>query len=56
MDILPIPPALTGAVRVRFFAKPTIPSTNSSCAQQALGAGGGESPGMLGASIGDWAH
>ena len=47
MDVLPIPPVPTRAMGVRFSTRPTIFSTNSLRPKNALGDGGGDSPGGM---------
>ena len=47
MDVLPIPPVPMRASGVRFSARPTIFSINSSRPKMALGGGGGDSPSVL---------
>jgi len=44
MDVLPIPPAPMSATGVRFSARPTIFSINSSRPKKTLGGEGGNSP------------
>ena len=51
MDVFPIPPGPIRATGVRFLARPTIFSIKSLRPKQALGAGGGDSPGTLDASV-----
>ena len=51
MDVFPIPPAPIRAIGVRFSTSPTIVSINSSRPKQALGGGGGDSPGLLDESV-----
>ena len=51
MEVFPIPPAPMRAVGVRFSARPTIPSIMSPRPKQTLGAGGGDSPSMLGTNV-----
>ena len=51
MDVFPIPPTPMRAMGVRFSARLTTFPINSSRPKQALGAGGGDSPGVLDANI-----
>jgi hypothetical protein len=56
MDVFPIPPAPMRAIGVKFSARPTIFSINLLRPKQTLGAGGGDSPGMVGAGVVGWAR
>ena len=47
MEVLPIPPGPIRATGVRLSTKQTIPSINVSRPQKILGAGGGNTPGVL---------
>ena len=55
MDDFPIPLVPIGAIGARSFTRPTIFLINFSCPKQALGGGGGDSPGgMLDANVRLW--
>ena len=54
MDVLPIPPAPVRAIDVKRCVRSTIASTNSLRPKKTFGGGGGSSPGVAGADVGDW--
>lgn len=54
IDVFPIPPGPMRATGVRFSARSTILAINSSRPKQALGGGGGDSPGILDANVREW--
>ena len=54
IDGFPIPPAPVRAIDVQRCIRSTIVSTNSPRPKKTFGAGGGNSPGTVGANAGDW--
>jgi len=56
IDVFPMPPAPMRAMGVRFSVRPTILSISSSRPKNALGGGGGNSPGTLHVNIRCWIH
>ena len=54
MDVFPIPPGPMRAIGVRSSARPMISSIRSSRPKQALGRGGGDSPGGFDVGVRCW--
>ena len=54
IDVLPIPPVPVRAIDAKRSVRSMIVSTNSLRPKKTFGAGGGSSPGVVGADVEDW--